>query len=107
PELELNDIGFLTQTDRLTEWVWAQYRILKPFGAFRTMRYNFTQYVDWDFNGKKTIEGYELNSNMQFKNFWAFNTGITYETMSVSNADLRGGPRLLYPGNIGYWFYIN
>jgi hypothetical protein len=104
PALELNDIGFLSQTDQLTQWVWAQYRILSPIGIFRTMRYNVVQYLNWDFDRRNTSEGYELFGFAEFKNFFSINMGGTYEAFSISNADLRGGPALRYPGNASYWF---
>lgn len=106
PGLELNDIGFLSQTDQMTQWIWAQYRKLTPFGSFRTMRTNFTQYLSWDFDGTRTSEGYEWNMHLQSKSFWALSVGATVERKTVSNADLRGGPSLHYPGNVSYWTYI-
>src|SRR5690606_9776288 len=30
PGLELNDVGFLINTDEINQWFWMQYRILKP-----------------------------------------------------------------------------
>ena len=106
PELELNDVGFLSQTDQLTQWIWTQYRILKPFSVFRSFRTNFVQYLNWDFDRTKTSEGYEWNAHFQFKNFWGLSTGTTVETMTISNADLRGGPSLHYPGSANYWLFL-
>jgi hypothetical protein len=106
PSLELNDVGFLSQTDQMTQWIWLQYRKLKPFGAFRSMRTNFTQYLGWDFDRTTTSEGYEWNLRLQSKSFWTWSVGATVETKTVSNADLRGGPSLHYPGNLSYWMYL-
>jgi hypothetical protein len=106
PQLELNDIGFLNQTDQLTQWNWAQYRILKPVGIFRSMRYNAVQWMGWDFDRKKIGEGYELEHNLQFKNYWGLNYSLSYEPTMISNADLRGGPALRYPGRLSYRFFL-
>ncbi|MBL7857377.1 MAG: carbohydrate binding family 9 domain-containing protein [Cyclobacteriaceae bacterium] len=106
PELELNDIGFLMQTDLMTQWVWAQYRILNPIGIFRWMRFNAVQYTEWDFDWRNLSTGYNANARFQFKNFWVTGMGGEYGTHNVSNADLRGGPALHYPGSINYWFFI-
>jgi hypothetical protein len=106
PELELNDIGFLSQTDQMTQWIWMQYRILKPFSIFRSMRNNVVQYQNWDFDWKNTSAGYELNTRLEFKNFWWLNIGGNYETHTVSNADLRGGPAIHYPGSLNLWGFI-
>jgi len=107
PELELNDVGFLTQADQMMQWTWMQYRILTPFSVFRSFRANAVQYLNWDFDRRNTSEGYELNTNFQFKNFWFVATGGSLEAFNISNADLRGGPSLLYPGNVGYWFEVS
>lgn len=107
PELELNDIGFLTQTDQVTQWTWMQYRVLKPVGKFRAMRFNGVQYLGWDFGRRNTSEGYDVNGWLEFKNFWTIANGMTYEVHNISNADLRGGPSLRYPGNFGYWLFLS
>lgn len=106
PQLELNDIGFLSQTDQMRQWAWVGYRILKPVGIFRAQRYNINQSQNWDFDFKNTSRNYNFNGHVEFKNLWALSTGFLYETHSVSNADLRGGPAIRYPGNTYYWFWF-
>ncbi|MEQ9303853.1 MAG: DUF5916 domain-containing protein, partial [Marinoscillum sp.] len=39
-------------------------------------------------------------------NLWAYGMGTTISGQSVSNADLRGGPSIRYPGQQEYWAYI-
>ena len=99
PELELNDIGFLTLTDQLSQWIWLQYRVLKPVGKFRSMRYNFVQYNDFDYDYKHIASGYDADGFLEFKNFWTLGFGANFLTRFVSNADLRGGPAMRYPGS--------
>lgn len=107
PEFELNDIGFLSQTDDITQWFWMQYRIQEPKGITRYQRYNINQWRSYDFGKKNTGAGYNMNAHTQFKNFWNMGGGITWQELSVSNADLRGGPALRYPGSLSYWLYFN
>lgn len=106
PELELNDLGFLSQTDFMTQWGWVQYRKLNPFSIFRSMRINATQWADFDFGGINVQNGVDFNGNFDFKNFWNASTGISINGKSISNADLRGGPSLTYPGRISQWLYF-
>jgi hypothetical protein len=106
PELELNDVGFLSQTDIMTQWIWMQYRKLTPFSIFRSFRQNFTQYQNWDFDGTSTSRGYELFTRAEFKNLWMMGLGANYESHTVSNADLRGGPAIHYPGNVSFWTWV-
>jgi hypothetical protein len=107
PELELNDIGFLAQTDQFKQWAWLQYRIVTPKGIFRSQRYNVNQSENFDFDFKSTSRNYNINTHFEFTNLWAFSTGASYETHSVSNADLRGGPAMHYPGSSYYWFWAS
>lgn len=106
PQLELNDIGFLTQTDLMTQWTWLQYRILNPVGIFRSIRFSGGQSTGWDFDRNNTSRGFDANTSMQFKNFWSMSAGGSYSTHYVSNANLRGGPALRYPGSYSYWIWI-
>ena len=106
PELELNDIGFLAQTDNINESFWMQYRILKPRGITRWQRYNINQWREWDFGGRNLNAGLNTNAHAQFTNFWNMGGGVTYIARSASNADLRGGPTIRYPGGMYYWMYI-
>lgn len=103
PEFELNDIGFLAQTDNLSQWFWMQYRVINPTKLFRSQRYNINQWLEWDFDGKQTSHGYNFNGHVEFKNYWSFSIGTTYAERTVSNADLRGGPAIRYPGFTEIW----
>ncbi len=105
PELDLNDVGFLSQTDMINQWFWMQYRVLQPKGITRWQRYNINQWRDYDFGWRNIGEGYNFNGHVEFKNFWQSGGGISYQVRSASNADLRGGPTLRYPGNLTYWIY--
>jgi hypothetical protein len=107
PEFELNDIGFLAQTDNLSQWFWMQYRIINPTKLFRSQRYNINQWLEWDFGGRRTAHGYNFNGHVEFKNFWALSAGVTYGERTVSNADLRGGPAIRYPGFTELWIFAS
>jgi hypothetical protein len=106
PEFELNDIGFLAQTDNISQWFWMQYRVQQPKGIARWQRYNINQWRDYDFGKRNTSAGYNVNAHAQFKNFWSTGGGVTFIVGNVSNADLRGGPSIRYPGGINFWNYI-
>jgi hypothetical protein len=106
PEFELNDIGFLAQTDNISQWFWMQYRVQQPKGIARWQRYNINQWRDYDFGKRNTSAGYNVNAHAQFKNFWSTGGGVTLIVGNVSNADLRGGPSIRYPGGINFWNYI-
>jgi len=106
PGLELNDLGFLISSDQVNQWSWAQYRILKPFSIFRSLRVNGNQYLHWDFGGTNTYRAINFNVHANFKNNWGFGSGSTLQGESISNANLRGGPALTSPGGINNWYWI-
>ena len=105
PSLELNDIGYLRSTDRITQSTWIQYRTLKPTKKFRFVRVNLDQFSSWDFGGLKTYSEYNLNGHLQFKNFYRLSSGLNYRT-STANSDLRGGPSIKYPSEFRQWFWF-
>lgn len=107
PELELNDIGFMAQTDYVTQWFWMQYRILEPKAITRSQRFNINQWSEFDFGGRNLNEGYNVNAHAEFKNFWQSGGGVTYIARRASNADLRGGPTMHYPGRTFFWMYVS
>ncbi len=106
PELALNDIGFLRVTDNINNWFWSSYRVNKVTDLFRNQRYNMYMEQNMDFGGVTTGKGINMNMNWEFTNYWGFNQGVWIGGDRVSNADLRGGPSIRYPGNINYWYWI-
>ncbi|WP_026135711.1 DUF5916 domain-containing protein [Nafulsella turpanensis] len=106
PELALNDGGFLYNSDLLNQWAWMQYRKQQPFSIFRSLSINFNEYLHFDFGGTNTYRAVNVNAHTQFKNFWRLSMGSTVEGASVSNADLRGGPAIKYPGGLEHWYVI-
>jgi hypothetical protein len=107
PELELNDIGFMSKTDDIVQWFWMQYRVTEPKGISRWQRFNVNQSQSYDFGRRRLGEVYNVNGHVQWKNYWTSGGGITYQTNKVSNADLRGGPSIRYPGGFYLSGYIS
>ena len=106
PQLELNDIGYLQQTDQVKQSVFLQYRVTNPVGITRSQYFNALQSQMWDFDGRSLSRDYETNVFFELKNFWEVGTGVGYNQHNASNADLRGGPSLQYPGNITSWVWL-
>ncbi|GAB4230848.1 MAG: hypothetical protein Tsb0034_02890 [Ekhidna sp.] len=106
PELELNDIGFLVQTDNINNWFFSRYRVNRIVGPFRSQSYNFYAEQNMDFGKVTTNKGFNFNLNWQFQNYWEYGQGFWLGGQSVSNADLRGGPSITYPGNFNYWYWF-
>jgi hypothetical protein len=107
PGLELNDIGYLRESDVVQQVFWAGYRIWEPFSIFRSMNFNFNQWSAFNFGGENLYKGGNMNANINFKNFWFFGTGINRDGKSLSMGDLWGGPGLRYEGGWNWWISVN
>jgi hypothetical protein len=106
PGFELNDVGYLRQTDQLFSLIWAQYRAWEPKGIYRDWNLSGDYFSFYDFGGNHLGDGFEFNFNMGFKNFWNVFTGGNFQPSGISNSMLRGGPRMRNPaglnGRIGF-----
>jgi len=103
PGLELNDMGYLRNTDNIMQIFWMQYRIWEPFSIFRSINVNFNQWSGWNFGGTNVFNGANVNFHMQFKNYWSFGMGLNPDFGSISASSLRGGPSFKESGNFGMW----
>lgn len=106
PELELNDLGFMTNADEINYFLWTGYRFNKPFSIFNYLQINYNHWSRWDFGGSNLYQAVNSNAHMQFKNFWSMGGGLTYELRDISNNALFGGPALRRSNGLGPWFYV-
>jgi hypothetical protein len=107
PGLELNDLGYLRTADRIMQWVWAGYRVSKPFSIFRYLNLNFNQWMGWNFDGQRFSNGGNFGLNTQFKNYWSIYFGINPQGKRTSLEVLRGGPSMKIEGGFSYWAGID
>lgn len=102
PGVELNDVGYIRRSNNIFQYVWAGYKITKPFSIFRQAGINANEWSGWDYGGTSTFFGGNISSWLQFKNFWSVSLSATKETKNVDNSILRGGPALITPGSFNY-----
>lgn len=107
PGLELNDIGFLRETDNFNQVYWIGYSTPQPVGIFRRINLNFSEGLDWNFDGLYKNMGINANTSLQFNNFWHFFIGAHYSTPGNSTTLLRGGPVYKTPQKINFWTGIS
>jgi len=107
PGLELNDLGFLRQADRMMQWTWAGYSWNSPFAIFRSLRFNFNQWAGWNFGREMVFQGGNINGGGQFKNHWRFWMGGGPEGSNLSTSELRGGPAMKLPAQWNFWYNIS
>ncbi len=107
PQLELNDIGFLLNTDEINYFFWGARRWTQPGKIFRRFQWNYNHWSRWDFSGRNLYRAVNTNAHASFQNFWRMGGGITYENLDISNNALRGGPSLRRPNGAGMNLYIS
>ena len=106
PGLELNDMGYLRQSDVMMEYAWMSYQVTKPFSLFRNVSINLNQWQGWDFGGEPIYSGGNINGGGQFKNYWGAWFGIGRNGQSLSANALRGGPSLRQAGVWSSWISV-
>ncbi len=106
PGFEINDIGFLPETDDIMEVFWMGYRIYEPFSIFRSMNININQWTGFNFEAINTYNGGNINLNAEFKNYWNFSMGSNFNAAHISNGQLRGGESMNMPGSINFWSFV-
>jgi hypothetical protein len=107
PGLEINDIGYTQQVDRIMQVVWSGYAFNEPFSIFRRARLNMSQFTIWDFGGNMNMPGLNFNGNAQFKNYWFAIAGVSVSGEQLQNSVLRGGPALKIPGYKNFFLEVN
>lgn len=100
PGFEINDLGYMQQADQVLSVLWAGYNVWDPKGIYRRWNLNGDIYVLNNFGGDILAKGFEWNGSMGFKNYWSAWTGGNLDLGGLSTDNLRGGPKMKYPGGI-------
>ena len=93
PELELNDIGFLRQTDEMIQFANLRYLWQKPTDIYRNIRVRLNQFSMYDFDGNFNRIQYEIQTNVSWKNNWWTELELGHKPRIFTTSFLQGGPR--------------
>jgi hypothetical protein len=107
PELELNDVGFLRQTDEVIQSAEIKYLWQVPTKIYRDIRLNLEQFSSFDFQGNQNNVEYKLGARINWINNWTTNMGVGHNPISYENAYLRGGPRWRFADKDYMYVYLN
>lgn len=107
PGFETNDIGYIQTTDEIYQSMWLAYRIWEPFSIFRWLNLNLNQWSQFNFGLINTLNGYNINTKTQFKNYWDLSLGVTVQGMDKSPYMLRGGSSFKIPSTSYIFLYLN
>jgi hypothetical protein len=103
PGFETNDIGFLTNADRVAWDMYAGYNRFQPIGAFRNWNMYGSQVFGFTTDGERTSHRNELYGNLTMKSLWTGYWGVGRNAEGLSVSQLRGGPAIVTPPNVEAW----
>ena len=103
PELELNDIGFLRNTDEIIQFSNIRYLLQIPTEIYRNINFTLGQSNTYDFGGNLNKAEIEYRGSFKWINNWDTNIGGAININNFQNFFLRGGPRWNSPNN-GYQY---
>ncbi|MFN0180787.1 MAG: DUF5916 domain-containing protein [Gemmatimonadales bacterium] len=104
PGFEVNDVGFMRETDMVNQSVWINRRWLTPGRVFRRFNVNLNQWWSTTFGGERRNVGGNLNANYTLTNYVSGWFGFNRQWGGLTPTALRGGPAFRRPGAINGWF---
>lgn len=100
PGFDLNDVGYLRESDFKYNETEVVLRKTDPWGPFRFAGINLTQKNVWNYGGKPTNNGIALRwRSLSIKKRFEMDVKATYSWNTVDSRRLRGGPDMRYNPN--------
>ena len=107
PGLELNDLGFQTNSDRILQFLWGQYREDAPSGQLLNWQVQTDVFTINNFEPTLIDYGIEGSASATLDNYWSFAGGYNFDKSRWNPSELRGGPSMRSDPGVGGWFSIN
>lgn len=115
PGFEVNDMGFLTDNERIYMDAGIEYNEPVPGDLFQNYSFSFDTNHSWRnsvrddfFSGAAWSEAhkqarYRIRTRFTFLNWWNLNIGLNFNEDVLSDTLTRGGPLMVDPGSKGFW----
>lgn len=101
PGFDLNDVGFIKQSDFMFNESEIAYRKTDPWGAFRFAGINLTQKNIWNFGGKSINNDLAIRwRSLSIKRRIEMDIKETFNWRTVDSRRLRGGPDMRFNSNL-------
>lgn len=101
PELNINDFGFLAETDFIEQQAWTRIIDNEQKKSFRAYSAGLTYTNRWTFGGEHIRNTLIGNFYLQLNNLWDINFLAEKVFPSLDPRVLRGGPALYFDGYQG------
>ena len=107
PGFEVNDIGYMNESDLILPVVHGGYNHYVPGERLREWRINASGWRAWSFGSEFMAQGGDLSGSVTFHNYWNINAGLNVEGEGYSNSTLRGGPLFRRPATLSGRIGVN
>ena len=94
PGLNLNEMGYMTDADIISNTSAISYEMNKPKKHIMTYTIGLTQNVGWSFGKENTLNRTAISYNSRFNNLWGFNGSYVINYSVLDTRALWGGPAL-------------
>ncbi|MFC2103288.1 DUF5916 domain-containing protein [Bacteroidota bacterium] len=107
PKFELNDLGFGSYSDNINAHFFTSYRWNEPTDFYRFTGINGAVYVNYDYGGNRTAEGYWLGSYIALHDYSGGDIALTYNPSTLNSRRTRGGPLTVNPQSTSMNFNLH
>ncbi|RPJ64747.1 MAG: hypothetical protein EHM24_22145, partial [Acidobacteria bacterium] len=98
PGFEVNDLGYMTQADRMGAELYATWEKFEPDGFTRNREFSISREWEWNFAGESQGGDWFAGLEMEFLNYWDADVSIRREPGGFDDRLTRGGPMAGRPG---------
>jgi hypothetical protein len=103
PGFEVNELGYLRESDKMEVAGYGRWFLFEPRGAFRRWDLGWNLYSGWTTGRERTFTGANINGSFTLTSLWGAYGGIERGQDVLNTRELRGGPALQTPGFWGGW----
>lgn len=107
PGFDINDLGFQSRADEISQSNWFQVRSDTPNSWRRSINVNFNQWSGYNFDGDRRFSGGNINAHTTLTSNWSMGMGINAQGRGFADRLTRGGPGGYTNGNQSLWGYVN
>jgi Domain of unknown function (DUF5916)/Carbohydrate family 9 binding domain-like len=106
PKFEVNDLGYLTNSNVINMHIIGGYRWTVPKGFYRLMDVTGVFVRNYNYDGNITYQAFLPYGEIQFSNYYLFDWGLGLIFPSANDRLTRGGPLTQTPLAYKYDFYL-
>lgn len=100
PKFEPNDLGYNSYSDVINSHIFFNYRWNTPTDFYRQAGISTGAFLNYDFGGNKTGQGYYFGSYINLLNLYGGQVNLIYTPETYNARRTRGGPLTLNPKNV-------